>query len=566
MDGVSIPSKMQWRVKELKGILKQTISLEPSIGVNILKSGQQIRVDLPPNSLVDLSTFLMSYVGYTNEGGSDAGGATGYRQVRYFPRNSASIIQNLEIQINGQSRFNCPDYNLIYNILHDFSQGQDGLSRRAIGENADPSCKYFNTDVTINTTAFPKYLCSKNGYPVGLTTTDSAVDKDTYVIRSWLGIFQGSTSIIDTSMLGLVTIILTLAPSAITALGTANTAPITALNATGVDPVVVKTVPSNTVGASNADYADEPTMRGKTSRDDGVASLTTERIVNNSGVDIVAGLALAGAVAEAGKDYFLNNVKFSIVRYDMPSSYYNGLANNLASGATYKLYYPNYSVFTGQPVNSLEKSGVLRFSISTQSLDYVIGTFRAANYDNNDNATNKVVLSNTSPLYLGQFGSEKCNFENQVRDGKPILFNNSKYFVRNGESLTEATWSIGNTRLLTEKPVEIFDGVLRHFNIQNDVLGGLHPSIKSLQQFNKYAFAHILSLNVSGEGGDIYTVSGLNSEETPVNVAWEYKGTPFQNDATWGLTATGQNCTPVAIACYSSHLEINAGRNIVSVS
>ena len=30
-------------------------------------------------------------------------------------------------------------------------------------------------------------------------------------------------------------------------------------------------------------------MRGKTSRDDGVASLTTERIVNNSGIDIVAG-------------------------------------------------------------------------------------------------------------------------------------------------------------------------------------------------------------------------------------------------------------------------------------
>ena len=77
-----------------------------------------------------------------------------------------------------------------------------------------PSYKYFNDDVEVGGNAFPNYLCSENGYNVGLTTTDSAIDKDTYVIRSWFGIFQGSTSIIDTSMLGLVTIILTLAPSA----------------------------------------------------------------------------------------------------------------------------------------------------------------------------------------------------------------------------------------------------------------------------------------------------------------------------------------------------------------
>ena len=55
---------------------------------------------LPPNSLVDLSTFLMSCTGHTFEGGAPANGATGYSQVCYLPRNLASIIQNLEIQIN----------------------------------------------------------------------------------------------------------------------------------------------------------------------------------------------------------------------------------------------------------------------------------------------------------------------------------------------------------------------------------------------------------------------------------------------------------------------------------
>ena len=208
----------------------------------------------------------------------------------------------------------------------------------------------------------------------------------------------------------------------------------------------------------------------------------------------------------------------------------------------------------------------VRFSISTKSLDYVIGTFRATNHDNNTNDTNKVVLSSTSRPFSGAFGEDKCTFDNQVRSGKPVLFNNSKYLVRNGESLTEATWFVGNTRLLTEKPTEIFDGVLRHFNIQNDVLGGLHPSIKCLQQFNKYSFAHILSLNVSGES-DMYTVSGLDSEETPVNVGWEFKSNAdFPDDDTWGLVEAGQNCIPTLIACYSSHIEIKAQRNIISVN
>jgi hypothetical protein len=33
---------------------------------------------------------------------------------------------------------------------------------------------------------------------------------------------------------------------------------------------------------------------------------------------------------------------------DMPSYFYEAMANVLASGTIYKLYYPNYQIFTGQ--------------------------------------------------------------------------------------------------------------------------------------------------------------------------------------------------------------------------
>jgi hypothetical protein len=51
-------------------------------------------------------------------------------------------------------------------------------------------------------------------------------------------------------------------------------------------------------------------------------------------------------------------------------------ANVLKSGNKYKLWFPNYTVQSGRPVPANNKATAERFSISTQSLDYVIGFAR----------------------------------------------------------------------------------------------------------------------------------------------------------------------------------------------
>jgi hypothetical protein len=48
----------------------------------------------------------------------------------------------------------------------------------------------------------------------------------------------------------------------------------------------------------------------------------------------------------------------------------------LISGNKYNLWFPNYTVQSGSPVPSNNKATTERFSISIQTLDYVIGTFR----------------------------------------------------------------------------------------------------------------------------------------------------------------------------------------------
>jgi hypothetical protein len=86
--------------------------------------------------------------------------------------------------------------------------GHDATAKNRCGQNSDPSNK-----TTYNNGQLQRYA----GFPVGCTSQgvdNSFRDEDSYTIRQWLGILGGnaSTSIIDTSLYGEVTIELTLAP------------------------------------------------------------------------------------------------------------------------------------------------------------------------------------------------------------------------------------------------------------------------------------------------------------------------------------------------------------------
>jgi hypothetical protein len=52
----------------------------------------------------------------------------------------------------------------------------------------------------------------------------------------------------------------------------------------------------------------------------------------------------------------------------------------LASGSVYQYWFPSYTSFMGQPVNR-NKTGTTRISLSTSSLEMLIGTFMVQNRD-----------------------------------------------------------------------------------------------------------------------------------------------------------------------------------------
>ena len=148
---------------------------------------------------------------------------------------------------------------------------------------------------------------------------------------------------------------------------------------------------------------------------------------------------------------------------------------------------------------------------------------------------------------------------------EPIIFNQSKYFIRNGTTLRHCRWGIGNVFFNYETIPEQFSNVLRAFNTQNDTLGGFHEGLTGLSAFQDTYYAHILTLNASGEN-DVYTVSGLDASTLPTQISWEYVGGEDTTLATYDNIYSANNNvhTPLIIAVYSSHLDIMANRQIIT--
>ena len=425
------------------------------------------------------------------------------------------------MKVNGGIKVDIPDYNFVYNMLHDYTQGADALKRRQTGgENSDPSNKLYITDGDIQERrGYSTAPLAAANDPVG---TILARDKARYCVRSWLSLFGGnaSTQVVDTQMLGTVTVEIQLAPASILMLGTESVnAAVTA----------VHNLPSKT------------------------------EVGRGAGV----GVALHGGVVDGERaDYTLTNLEFRCVRYHMGPEFDLAVANLLGSGHKYKLWFPNYTVQSGRPVTANNKSTTERFSISTQSLDYVLGTFRLPNYEIPGLPLNTIFSSQDSL----EEGLTSGTAESQVSAGLRRAYNQSRYFAHNGDSIVTTKWRIGNNSFEPQTLSEQYNSLLQHFNIHQDTTSGMYPGINSIGAFREHSYASICSLNFP-EKGDVFTVSGLDTEQTPASIEWIVTASAYTPTVGGGLAGaaaitTVDNCLPYLICAYSSHLEIGAGRVI----
>lgn len=164
------------------------------LGTPTANDGDVIQVDLPTNSIVDLSSLAWSFqVAYTGAAGKpDPAGVNGSLT---FPLNAESIISRLAVEVNGQTLVNLQNYNQLYHALLYMTATQDYQHQRRVAQ----------SNVAGGAT---------NGTTLQSISASATVVTETrrHVIDTWLG-FLGSAKpmFIDTSLLGNVRISITLA-------------------------------------------------------------------------------------------------------------------------------------------------------------------------------------------------------------------------------------------------------------------------------------------------------------------------------------------------------------------
>ena len=188
-----------------------------------------------------------------------------------------------------------------------------------------------------------------------------------------------------------------------------------------------------------------------------------------------------------------------------------------------------------------------------------IGTFRLPSYTDIEKPLNTIVASASD----GVRGENLTTFDSQCRNGLRRLFNNSRYFCRNGTSITKCKWEIGTADYKDRSIEEQFNSLLLHYNIANDQTGGMYPGIQSIHHWQETFYCDLLSLNI--ENTDPYCVSGLDTKATPVQITWYVDSEAISGPVDTLIPNQNDLCTPYIICGYTSCMEIRGARQITII-
>ena len=182
------PRNLSNFLNRLSGYNKNNIKLNVLGGLTA-NDGDIIQVDLPSNSIVDLSSLAWSF--------SYANVALAADHSVSFPTNIEHVISRLAIEVNGQTLVNMNNYNALYHMLLYSTATEDYIRQRQVGQ---------SNGVDNALSGVPHTVVDGAGVAAGGNTSN-------HVIDTWLG-FLGSAkpNFIDTSLLGNVRISITLAP------------------------------------------------------------------------------------------------------------------------------------------------------------------------------------------------------------------------------------------------------------------------------------------------------------------------------------------------------------------
>ena len=193
---MSYPKNLSSRIQYLNNFSTNNVKINPSnsqTGLTNVSTGGDVVIELPPNSMVDLSSLTLWADFKTGLGASALQSYRGYFLSRY----TNCLIRRIQVEIGGITVQDISDYNLINQIFSDMQYSYESGSKKLLS-NFDPLYKT-NPDGTWN----PLYRTI-----LGTSPNSSKQDERKIAMNGFLGFLAGNgeQKYLDTSICGNVRI------------------------------------------------------------------------------------------------------------------------------------------------------------------------------------------------------------------------------------------------------------------------------------------------------------------------------------------------------------------------
>ena len=192
-----LPSNFIANITELSNYSKNPIRVTPISGQGAVRSNGFIKFQLPI-ALLDMRTFAMFFDAKTLVGGTD----TPANQLVGFPKFiGPSLIETLDVWINGQNAQSIPQYGRIYAFMQNYKNNYNSQVKK-LQTNADPSVIGIMNEEGV-LTKYNTYQQTGNA--------DAGGFKGRYVCNDWIGVLDANPSFWDLNVIGNVEIHIKLA-------------------------------------------------------------------------------------------------------------------------------------------------------------------------------------------------------------------------------------------------------------------------------------------------------------------------------------------------------------------
>ena len=109
------PRNLSSFLNRLSGYNKNNVKLNV-LGSSSARDGDIIQVELPTNSIVDLSSLAWAFeVVYADPAGNNAD----------LPLHAEALISRLAVEVNGQTLVNLTNYNTLFHAIYNLSATED---------------------------------------------------------------------------------------------------------------------------------------------------------------------------------------------------------------------------------------------------------------------------------------------------------------------------------------------------------------------------------------------------------------------------------------------------------